>query len=77
MKHKKRKPLDVRPTIPVQWTKDNPDGKERFEKACKREGGAPVTVARTLCDAWADLILGKEESDIEKAARSVAAKKKK
>ena len=64
----------VRPTILVQWTKQDPDGKERFERACERLGAAPVTVARAMCDALAEIVLGKDETEFEAVTKAVAKK---
>ena len=74
MSRKKSHGQEVRPTIPLQWTKDDPDGKERFERACARYGAASVTVARALCDEWAKLVLAKDETEFEASVKAVAKK---
>lgn len=66
----------ARPTIPLQWTKSDPDGKERFEKAVAKAGGTSVSVARALCDEWARIVLAREPGDIAQAARNVLKQKK-
>jgi hypothetical protein len=60
----------ARPTIPLQWTKDDPDGKARFERAVKKVGGTAVSVARALCNEWASLILAADDpAHITRAAK--------
>lgn len=68
---RKRKRRMPRPTLIVHWPKGD-DGKARLDRAIEIAGGNASSVIRGLADAWADLILARNPSDIQSAAETIA-----
>lgn len=64
----------MRPTILLQWKKTDLEGKARFDRACKRYGATPTTMARMLCDAFSKRVDGIERTEVELLVDELAKK---
>ena len=65
----------ARPTIIIQFPKDQPEEKARIDRAVELSGGNMADIGRRLFGEWATLVLA-NESDIARAAKAVAKRRK-
>ena len=56
----------------VGWGKGDEEREKRVESAMKIAHPVRVELVRSLLDEWAKIVLGRERSDIQEAAREAA-----